>query len=346
MKMRLRNLFFLIGMGYFCSAHSAQKPSAWQKFKNVFTSKKPDAMNEAEDAKKGLSFFQSIKKLYENLRNFYAYSQEYMLVLGLKVKGLKAMQEEAKKNTQKEQLEMPLKRLRADFFMSLVEYLKQTKGMVQGIKIFMQERGSSSVSTFDSILQTFDSIIKEGDHLTGQLLQASQAYGLKSDEKKVETKINSYFAKIVKLLSTLKKAVDESQKIINKTMPLLKGINVLSLGSATALVLLVGKLNNVLKTFQLATDVGRDITSLVDNEMARKVSALQNESIEMTKDFEASKINIQKIENALENNKSEFEKSIQPMSNFNAQAQAGKSFESDEDQSDELVFEDLKYKNK
>lgn len=337
--LRIQILFFMIAG--FSFAYATNKPSTWQKFKDMFSVKKPTAQQSAQESLKGPSFFQSIKKLYGRVENFYEFSREHMMVLSLKVDGLKAMREEGKKAKQREQLEMPLKRLRADFFMSLIEYLREAKSVVQGLRTFLQERQNSNAQIFDSILQNFDKVIKEGDHIVDQLLQSSKAYALKDAMKKTETKISDCFNKITKLLSSMKKPIDITQNIINKSVSVLKGVNIFTVGSATMFVVFAKKLNNALKTFQMATDLGRDITSMLDNEAASRVSALQNQSTMLMKDAEASKKDVQKIENVLEKNKGEIERISRPIDNSTAELQAGKSLEGMEDESDELFFEDL-----
>lgn len=338
MKRQISYGVLVISLVVTSSLHGAQtKPSPWQKFKNVFSSKKAEptdhekAVKDYEKAQEGVGLFQSIKKLYGSMGNFYAFSQEHMLVLGLKIKGLKAMQEEGKKNNQKEQLALPLKRLRVDFFMSLVEYLQQVRMPVQAIKLFMQERGYSSIKTIDTILQTLDGVIKEGDQIVERLLQASKAYGLKDDPKKVENQINTYFTNVAKTLSSMKKVIDDTQSIINKALPILKGINIASMGGMTTLVVFARQLNNALKLFQIATGISKDVTDFLDNDMAKQASTLQDQSTSLINELKASNNNIQKIQKA-------FNVDI-----LKAEMEAGKRLD-EEDQSEDLVFEDLRSK--
>lgn len=337
-----------------CSLYSAEKPSAWSKFKNIFKSKKQANDKEMpmkdQASQNDQNFFQSIQKLYEKVAKFYDYSQEHMIVFNNKIRGLKAMQEQGNKASQKEQLKMPLKRLRADLLMSFIEYLKETKIVLNDIKIFMKERKYSTIKTFDSLLQTFDKIIKEGDLLTEQLLQASEAYGLKDNVKKVELKINDYFKKVAQLFSSIKTPIDYVQGIVNKAIvPLLKGITFITLGGAKPLLLLCNQLDAILKLVQIGTNIARDIIEGNNKQSIKEISVLQDESLRLTQLLKSNKKDIEEIENVLNKNESASQSSgLNKDKNTNKSTDAlkkeinyGKSFDTTDNQEDELVFEDL-----
>lgn len=323
--------------------HGAQaKPSTWQKFKNVFSSKKP-ALNQSIDQDKisdKPGFVQSITNVYKESTKFSKFSKDQTKMIEVKIKTLEAVQERINKiskepgffaklfwkekspspeiEEEKVRLAEQIGRLRADLFMTFVEIFQEIKPVLQAIQTMMKRGLFKDTKIFDTMIQNCGDLVTQGNDITEKLLRASNGYSktilvvdnkgkytIDDINKESELLINNYFKSAVKVMSAIEPAITVLKGVVNTLKNMAWLANTLSLGSITSLAAALILVDKMLGAGKIAADLSKDIFNQVVEKGNLKV--IQSKVASLEKDILKTSKTIENDAKNLEKNKQAFD---------------------------------------
>lgn len=329
MKRQINYLIMITSLVLLAPVYGAQapKPSTWQKFKSVFSSKKTEEkdLNQlTEPQKKG--FLDSLSNFKTDATKFNTFSRQQIKMIEVKVKTLELVQErltkiskgqswvsklfwkekDASAQIEQEKINLAgqLGRLRADLFMTLVEIFQEMKPTLISIKDVMQRGLFKDVTVFDKMLELCNALIVQGSNIGEKLLRASDAYGKRDAidkvNKEVEILINDYIKSAIKIMAMTQPAAVALKSALSVVRSMAWVTNKITLGGITSLAMVFELFDKIVSAGKIAADLSKDIfVQIIEKNGIKSVEA-KLDSVD--KELERT---IKKIEEATDTNNPE-----------------------------------------
>jgi hypothetical protein len=179
-----------------------------------------------------------------------------------------------------DRLEKQLGRLRADLLQALIDVPKSAKPILKAIQdIVALANKDTAKNTVEPLIKICDELLKKGDAIVDQLLLKHEAYGKKSDSipEQKDVMIDTYVKSIIDLSNKIQPLAQSFELAINKLNSIMKGANILALGSLTAVKAFTGTLVKTTKSFSLVAELAKDIASVTVSKATQEVANAQAE---------------------------------------------------------------------